>query len=125
MSGLLVKTDLYREQRDFVETIQVCAQTLLSLVDDRPGLHRQAMALKDGASTIGANPLRDLAGNLADTAYNDPSQRTGDVARIRSELARVQIELGRHLKNAVQRSRADELDETLQNQPGVVTTECE
>ena len=66
--------------------------------DDRPGLQRQARALKDGAGTIGANPLRDLAGDLADTAYNDPSQRTGDVARIRSELANVQIELGSYLK---------------------------
>ena len=66
--------------------------------DDRADLHRQAMALKDGAGTIGAKPLRDLAGDLADTAYNDPSQRTGDVARIRSELANVQIELGSYLK---------------------------
>jgi len=66
--------------------------------DDRSDLQRQAMALKDGASTIGANPLRDLASDLADTAYNDPSQRTGDVARIRSELASVQIELGSYLK---------------------------
>lgn len=49
MSGLLVKTDLHREQRDFVETIQASAQTLLSLVDDI--LDRQAMALKDGANT--------------------------------------------------------------------------
>lgn len=75
--------------------------------DDRPGLQRQAMALKDGAGTIGANPLRDLASDLADTAYNDPSQRTGDVARIRSELASVQIELGSYLKrkNAAQPGR--------------------
>lgn len=123
MGGLLVRTDLNREQRNFVETIQASAQTLLSLLDDIRD--RQAMALKDGASTIGTNPLRDLAEDLADTAYNDPSQRTGDVARIRSELASVQIELGRYLKNGVQLNRADELDETLQNQPGVVTTECE
>ena len=34
MSGLLVKTDLHREQRDFIETIHASAQTLLSLVDD-------------------------------------------------------------------------------------------
>ena len=34
MSGLLVETELDREQRDFVETINASAQTLLSLVDD-------------------------------------------------------------------------------------------
>ncbi|TFH44208.1 MAG: hybrid sensor histidine kinase/response regulator, partial [Lysobacterales bacterium] len=34
MSGLLVKTELHREQRDFAETINASAQTLLSLVDD-------------------------------------------------------------------------------------------
>ncbi len=34
MSSLLVKTELDREQRDFVETIHASAQTLLSLVDD-------------------------------------------------------------------------------------------
>jgi two-component system sensor histidine kinase RpfC len=66
--------------------------------DDRAGLKNQAMALKDGAATIGAHPLRDLADDLAATADNEASQRTGDVARIRSELARVQTELDIYLK---------------------------
>jgi hypothetical protein len=90
------------EARKVVDRMSLAWQS-----DDRPALQRQAMALKDGASTIGANPLRDLASDLADTAYNDPSQRTGDVARIRSELASVQIELGSYLKrrNAAQPGR--------------------
>lgn len=67
-------------------------------VDDRDGLKNQAMVLKDGAGTIGANQLRDLAGGLAATAANEASQRTGDVARIRSELARVKSELDSYLK---------------------------
>jgi HPt (histidine-containing phosphotransfer) domain-containing protein len=67
-------------------------------VDDRDGLKNQAMVLKDGAGTIGANLLRDLAAQLAATAGNEASQRTGDVARIRSELARVKAELESYLK---------------------------
>jgi two-component system, sensor histidine kinase RpfC len=67
-------------------------------VDDRDGLKNQAMILKDGAGTIGANLLRDLAAQLAATAGNEASQRTGDVARIRSELARVKAELESYLK---------------------------
>ncbi|MCK5362238.1 MAG: response regulator, partial [Gammaproteobacteria bacterium] len=66
--------------------------------DDRAGLKSQAIALKDGAGTIGANPLRDLASDLAACAENDASQRTGDVARIRSELARVKVELDSYLR---------------------------
>jgi len=66
--------------------------------DDRAFLQSQAMALKDGAGTIGANPLRDLAGALAATASNEASQRAGDVARIRSELARVRYELDGYLR---------------------------
>jgi two-component system, sensor histidine kinase RpfC len=62
-------------------------------IDDRAGLRDQATALKDGAGTIGANVLRDLAAELADTADNEASRRTGDVARIRSELTRVKAEL--------------------------------
>jgi two-component system sensor histidine kinase RpfC len=65
--------------------------------DDRAFLQSQALALEDGAGTIGANPLRDLAGDLAATARNDASQRAGDVARIRSELARVRSELEDYL----------------------------
>lgn len=65
--------------------------------DDRAELATQARALRDGASTIGANPLRDLASDLAATANNEQSQRTGDVARIRSELERVQTELDVYL----------------------------
>jgi two-component system sensor histidine kinase RpfC len=68
--------------------------------DDRAALQSQAMALKDGAGTIGANPLRDLASDLATTAENDASQRTGDVARIRSELARVQVDLDSYLRRS-------------------------
>ena len=67
-------------------------------VDDREGLKNQAMVLKDGAGTIGANLLRDLAADLAASAANDASQRTGDVARIRSELTRVKTELESYLK---------------------------
>jgi len=67
-------------------------------IDDRVGLRNQASALKDGAATIGANVLRDLAGELAASADNEASKRTGDVARIRSELARVKIELDGYLK---------------------------
>jgi two-component system sensor histidine kinase RpfC len=66
--------------------------------DDRAGLKSQATALKDGAGTIGANPLRDLASQLAASAENDASQRTGDVARIRTELARVRAELDNYLR---------------------------
>jgi len=66
--------------------------------DDRTGLKSQAIALKDGAGTIGANPLRDLASDLAACAENDASQRTGDVAQIRSELARVKVELDSYLR---------------------------
>jgi di/tripeptidase len=66
--------------------------------DDRVDLKSQAMALRDGAGTIGANPLRDLASDLAASAENVASQRTGDVARIRSELARVQAELDSYLR---------------------------
>jgi two-component system sensor histidine kinase RpfC len=67
-------------------------------IDDRADLQNQAMVLKDGAGTIGANLLRDLASDLAATAENEASQRTGDVARIRSELARVKVELDSYLK---------------------------
>lgn len=67
-------------------------------IDDRAALQNQAMVLQDGASTIGANLLRDLARDLAATAENEASQRTGDVARIRSELARVKSELDSYLK---------------------------
>ena len=74
--------------------------------DDREALETQALALRDGASTIGANPLRDLAGDLAATAENEASQRTGDVARIRSELARVQAELDVYLRRDDEASRA-------------------
>lgn len=66
--------------------------------DDRAELQNQAMVLMDGAGTIGANLLRDLASDLAATANNDASQRTGDVARIRSELARVKNELDGYLR---------------------------
>ncbi len=66
--------------------------------DDRVDLKSQAMALRDGAGTIGANPLRDLASDLVASAENIASQRTGDVARIRSELARVQAELDSYLR---------------------------
>ncbi len=66
--------------------------------DDRADLKSQATTLRDGAGTIGANPLRDLASQLAACAENDPSQRTGDVARIRSELARVRAELDSYLR---------------------------
>jgi two-component system sensor histidine kinase RpfC len=66
--------------------------------DDRADLKSQAATLRDGAGTIGANPLRDLASQLAASAENDPSQRTGDVARIRSELARVRAELDSYLR---------------------------
>jgi len=74
--------------------------------DDRAALKTQALALRDGASTIGANPLRDLADDLAATADNDASQRTGDVARIRSELARVQAELDVYLRRGDDASQA-------------------
>ena len=66
--------------------------------DDRADLKSQARALKDGAGTIGANPLRDLASQLAACAENDASQRTGDVARIRTELARVRAALDSYLR---------------------------
>ncbi len=66
--------------------------------DDRADLKSQATALKDGAGTIGANPLRDLASQLAACAENDASQRTGDVARIRTELARVRTALDSYLR---------------------------
>jgi two-component system sensor histidine kinase RpfC len=66
--------------------------------DDRGALQNQATVLMDGAGTIGANLLRDLASDLAATANNDASQRTGDVARIRSELARVKNELDSYLR---------------------------
>ena len=74
--------------------------------DDREALKHQALALRDGASTIGAYPLRDLANDLAATAENEASQRTGDVARIRSELARVQAELDVYLRRGDDASRA-------------------
>ena len=67
-------------------------------MDDRASLTDQARALMDGAGTIGANPLRDLASDLAATAGNEATQRTGDVARIRSELARVRLELEGYLR---------------------------
>lgn len=67
-------------------------------IDDRAGLKGDAIVLKDGAGTIGANLLRNLASDLAATADNDAPQRTGDVARIRSELARVKTELESYLK---------------------------
>ena len=66
--------------------------------DDREDLTSQARALMDGAGTIGAGPLRDLASGLAATAGNEASMRTGDVARIRSELDRVRVELERYLR---------------------------
>ena len=52
------------------------------------------------SSPGGANPLRDLASDLAATAENDASQRSGNVARIRSELARVQVELDGYLRRS-------------------------
>jgi two-component system sensor histidine kinase RpfC len=94
--------------RDFVEDLTdnfiiearkvVDRMSLAWQSDDRSELQSQAIALKDGAGTIGANPLRDLARDLAATAHNDAAQRTGDVARIRSELTRVQLELDSYLK---------------------------
>ena len=84
---------------DFIDEAQkvVDCMSLAWQRDDRVDLQSQAMALRDGAGTIGANRLRDLTSNLAASAENDASQRTGDVARIRSELARVQIELENYL----------------------------
>jgi two-component system sensor histidine kinase RpfC len=81
------------EAQKVVDRMSLAWQT-----DDRAGLKNQAMALKDGAGTIGANGLRDLADDLAATAENEASHRTGDVARIRSELARVQAEIDVYLK---------------------------
>jgi HPt (histidine-containing phosphotransfer) domain-containing protein len=81
------------EAQKVVDRMSLAWQT-----DDRAGLKNQAMALKDGAGTIGANGLRDLADDLAATAENEASHRTGDVARIRSELARVQAEIDIYLK---------------------------
>jgi two-component system sensor histidine kinase RpfC len=81
------------EARKVVDRMSLAWQS-----DDRSELQSQAIALKDGAGTIGANPLRDLASDLATTACNDAAHRTGDVARIRSELTRVQLELDSYLK---------------------------
>ncbi len=81
------------EAQKVVDRMSLAWQT-----DDRADLKNQAMALKDGAGTIGANKLRDLADDLAATAQNEASHRTGDVARIRSELVRVQAELDIYLK---------------------------
>jgi len=81
------------EARKVVDRMSLAWQS-----DDRSELQSQAISLKDGAGTIGANPLRDLARDLAATAHNDAAQRTGDVARIRSELTRVQLELDSYLK---------------------------
>lgn len=81
------------EAQKVVDRMSLAWQT-----DDRADLKNQAMALKDGAGTIGANGLRDLADVLAASAGNEASQRTGDVARIRSELTRVQAELDNYLK---------------------------
>ena len=81
------------EARKVVDRMSLAWQS-----DDRSELKSQAIALKDGAGTIGANPLRDLASDLAATACNDAAHRTGDVARVRSELTRVQLELDSYLK---------------------------
>lgn len=83
------------EARKVVDRMSLAWQT-----DDRAELRTQAQALRDGASTIGANPLRDLASDLSATADNESSKRAGDVARIRSELARVQAELDIYLKRS-------------------------
>jgi len=81
------------EARRVVDRMSIAWQT-----DDRAALEREARALEEGAGTIGAHPLRDLAGGLAHSADNEAPQRSGDVARIRSELARVQSELEIYLK---------------------------
>ena len=101
LEGLGGGRELVQElANDFISEAQkvVDHMSLAWQRDDRVSLKSQAMALKDGAGTIGANPLRDLASDLAASAENDASQRTGDVARIRSELARVQAELHSYLR---------------------------
>ncbi|MDX1433558.1 MAG: ATP-binding protein [Gammaproteobacteria bacterium] len=66
--------------------------------DDRAALAESATSLRDSAATLGALGLRDLAGDLAASADRDPPQRTGDVARIRSALARVRTDFDAYLR---------------------------
>lgn len=101
LEGLGAGTEFVRElANNFIAEAQkvVDRMSVAWQIDDRADLKNQAMTLKDGAGTIGASGLRDLADDLAATAENEPSQRAGDVARIRSELVRVQAELDIYLK---------------------------
>jgi len=66
--------------------------------DDRNALRKLAEGLRDDAGTIGALRLRELAANLERTAMHDAARRTGDVARIRSEVSQARSELDAYLR---------------------------